>query len=1153
MHTHKQMFAAGLTVICAALAMPSWAAKPYDAEIEYLDANATSGKTSFFDTDVLPADDVGALVRFLPKQVKNDAVLFGANSSGSTRWYFGNPGSTPKGCYFGRNTGNTSIRPVLSANVLYDVKYNHFNARSFGVKRLDGEIMTVNGTGGVNTNDFLLAINSQWTCSGTTNAIHIFGHCIANGTHTTGGSWYRIYFAQFTKGGKIVKDLIPVRVGSGADAVGYMYDKVSNTLLSPQKLDDTAADFALGGDVAGESYISGTITLEADEDWTARGMLHFESDAVIDLNGHSLTIVGAFGTGMITDNSSGTPGELHFVTPPFSEIESSLALAGNLKVVKEGEGSLALIRSGQTFTGGVVVAAGTAYAPKGAKSTTYAESNSYWGPNGGTITVMPGATFDNKGNTGYANKQFILAGGTLANSGFGMSSFNDGICKIRLTADSYLNAAASVHLWAQSGVTGPYMDLGGHKLTMTIASGSTLFINMVNNTLTNGTIEVVGNGGTFRSSARSGVGFGGSDSIDLKVTGCPMRMDRGFIVHDYYAGYVGTANSDSQKLQVHGTFTPAAVDAHGKECFYGCEMQNNSCIDLSAKSGTWDTTSTGFTSGSRTVTFANGATVAIDVHGRELAKGEKVVSWTTTPSNLDTLTFTWDAATAALGKKIFVTDEGIYYDIAETDVATAHWTGAAGDNNTANPLNWACTNYLGGEVVGVPMGSTDVRISGGIALQINEQRPLACNSIYFDNVILTGDCDWSGLKEWVTAVASASITDIGSINLNGHTLSLVSTSISGTLYDMIRLAVTDTSSGDPGELHIRVPLSNSYLECNGFTITGNVRLVTEGPGWIAMTKAGQTFTGGVIVAEGTAYSPYQTHPESDNYWGPTGGTVTILTNATFDARGNTNMYYKNFRLNGGALANTTSGMSTSNYGYGNVTLAADSLIETASSVSTLFMAPDGVNAKIDLAGHTLTITNQTSAHLYMHQPIVNGTIDTAGSPGGYIHIVEGFSGGSPTVNLNMGCAFNIAGEFSVSNYTARYATNYNYGSGTLKVYGTFTPVAQRGGNDAFFGPEMQDGSLIDLSGKTNGWSVVSTGFTGGNRTMTFADNATVGVLLGERKLKAETQVIDWSAAMPGNRAGLKFYGKYADGKRVNLKVRDDGVYMPRRGMIIVVK
>ena len=219
----KAMFA----TVAASATLAAFAAKPYDAEIEYLDSNATTGYTSYFDTGVLPADDVGALIRFSPKQVTTDSVLFGANSSGKTRWYFGNPGSNPKGAYFGRNTGNTSIRPVLNTGVLYDVNYNHFNARSLGVRRLDGEIMTVNGTGGVNTNDLSLAITTQWSCSGTTNAIHIFGHCINTGVHTGNGSWYRIYSAQFTRGGKIIKDLIPVR----KDGVGYMYDKVSGDLL----------------------------------------------------------------------------------------------------------------------------------------------------------------------------------------------------------------------------------------------------------------------------------------------------------------------------------------------------------------------------------------------------------------------------------------------------------------------------------------------------------------------------------------------------------------------------------------------------------------------------------------------------------------------------------------------------------------------------------------------------------------------------------------------------------------------------------------------------------------------------------------------------------------------------------------------------------
>ncbi|MBR0068268.1 MAG: hypothetical protein IJQ00_11780, partial [Kiritimatiellae bacterium] len=67
--------AAAICVVTASL--PSFGAKPYDAEVEYLDANATTGPTSFFDTGLLPADDVGARIRFSPKQAKNDTVLFG--------------------------------------------------------------------------------------------------------------------------------------------------------------------------------------------------------------------------------------------------------------------------------------------------------------------------------------------------------------------------------------------------------------------------------------------------------------------------------------------------------------------------------------------------------------------------------------------------------------------------------------------------------------------------------------------------------------------------------------------------------------------------------------------------------------------------------------------------------------------------------------------------------------------------------------------------------------------------------------------------------------------------------------------------------------------------------------------------------------------
>ena len=75
----------------------------------------------------------------------------------------------------------------------------------------------------------------------------------------------------------------------------------------------------------------------------------------------------------------------------------------------------------------------------------------------------------------------------------------------------------------------------------------------------------------------------------------------------------------------------------------------------------------------------------------------------------------------------------------------------------------------------------------------------------------------------------------------------------------------------------------------------------------------------------------------------------------------------------------------------------------------------------------------------------------------------------------------------------------------------------------------------------------------GSRTVTFANGATVGILLGARKVKSEEKIIDWTDAVPENRAGLTFYGELANGSRIKLKVTDDGVYVPRKGFILIVK
>ena len=107
-------------------------------------------------------------------------------------------------------------------------------------------------------------------------------------------------------------------------------------------------------------------------------------------------------------------------------------------------------------------------------------------------------------------------------------------------------------------------------------------------------------------------------------------------------------------------------------------------------------------------------------------------------------------------------------------------------------------------------------------------------------------------------------------------------------------------------------------------------------------------------------------------------------------------------------------------GFGNVTLVADSHFNMR---NTTFQNPLDPAAKVDLGGYTLTVDLRagSGANLYMPVSVENGNMAIAS--GGYLALNSGTVGGSSSLNLEMtGAAFKTDGDFSVSNYVARYSS-----------------------------------------------------------------------------------------------------------------------------------
>ena len=139
-----------------------------------------------------------------------------------------------------------------------------------------------------------------------------------------------------------------------------------------------------------------------------------------------------------------------------------------------------------------------------------------------------------------------------------------------------------------------------------------------------------------------------------------MNVGTSVDLNDYTYRYgVGNSHAGSGTLRVHGTFTPVT------ECFYGCEMQDGSTLNLTGKTDVWDTAGTA-TTGKKGVTFAAGARITVALGERddfvfeELDENRmaKVMTWTTPPDA--TTRFVLDAVSAKSGCSFVKRNDGLY-------------------------------------------------------------------------------------------------------------------------------------------------------------------------------------------------------------------------------------------------------------------------------------------------------------------------------------------------------------------------------------------------------------------------------------------------------------------------------------------------------------
>lgn len=339
------------------------------------------------------------------------------------------------------------------------------------------------------------------------------------------------------------------------------------------------------------------------------------------------------------------PGKVVVNVPAGNTTENvDVTLSGNLRLVKDGAGTLVASKADQTYTGGTEVALGTLR-----QGTAGA---GLFGPDGAEIKVAADGVFDTAGckmGGSIGKYLFKLAGGAIASSTAAAAGYNyESVRDVVLSADSSFDSSAS--LYVGSSAHPGTIDIGGNTLSATIGNGQ--YLRLDSGVMTNGTFSVVGTGsGTLIVRGSGGVD---ARTVDVKLN-CPLLLanNSSFSVRGYESLWTGDNGNQNGVLYVYGAFKPTT------DYWYGCTLADGATLDLSTRTGALNAVSSA--SGNQTaLSFEENAVVNVVIGDRRFSSGGKILSWTseTKPANIDTVKFV--RADADRRYSLVVKSDGLY-------------------------------------------------------------------------------------------------------------------------------------------------------------------------------------------------------------------------------------------------------------------------------------------------------------------------------------------------------------------------------------------------------------------------------------------------------------------------------------------------------------